>query len=53
MSDAHVADIDKRVSMALATLRDGSPARLDYLVVDRSRQVVASSDILRRRTRKE
>jgi signal transduction histidine kinase len=44
MREVRVADIDKRVSMALRTLRDGSPVRLAYLVVDPSRRVVASSD---------
>jgi two-component system sensor histidine kinase HydH len=44
MREVRVADIDKRVSSALATLRDGSPARLDYLVVDAEGWVVASSD---------
>jgi signal transduction histidine kinase len=43
MREVRVADIDKRVSMALATLRNGSPARVDYLVVDASRRVVAAS----------
>jgi two-component system sensor histidine kinase HydH len=44
MRDVRVADIDKRVSVALATLRSGSPPRLDYLVVDSIGEVVASSD---------
>ena len=44
MREVRVADIDKRVSMALSTLRDGSPVRLDYWVVDPSRHVVAASD---------
>ena len=44
MREVRVADIDKRVSLALATLRDGSPLRLAYLVVDPSGRVVASSD---------
>src|SRR3990172_5596900 len=34
MREVRVADIDKRVSLALATLRDGSPIRLAYLVMD-------------------
>ena len=44
MREVRVADIDKRVSMALVTLRDGSPNRLAYLVVDTDAHVVASSD---------
>ncbi len=44
MREIRVADIDKRVSMGLATLRNGSPVRIDYLVVDAERRVVASSD---------
>jgi two-component system sensor histidine kinase HydH len=44
MREVRVGDIDKRVSVALQTLRDGSPARLDYLVVDPEVGVVASSD---------
>ena len=44
MREIRVADIDKRVSMALVTLRDGSPIRLDYLVVDAEGRVVASTD---------
>jgi signal transduction histidine kinase len=44
MREIQVADIDKRISSALATLRDGSRVRLDYLVVDQSRGVIASSN---------
>ncbi len=44
MREIRVADIDKRVSMALTTLREGSPVRTDYLVVDPERSVVAASD---------
>jgi signal transduction histidine kinase len=44
MREIRVADIDKRVSVALMTLRDGSPVRLDYLVVDLTNEVVAASD---------
>jgi signal transduction histidine kinase len=44
MREVRVADIDKRVSLALATLRDGSEARVDYWVVDAGGSVVASSD---------
>lgn len=44
MREIRVGDIDKRVSVALQTLRDGSPARLGYLVVDPGLGVVASSD---------
>ena len=44
MRDVRVADIDKRVAMALAILRGGSPVRLDYLVVDPGGRVVAASD---------
>ena len=35
MREIRVADIDKRISVALATLRDGGAARLEYLVLDR------------------
>lgn len=44
MREVRVDDIDKRISVALATLRDGSPVRLDYLVLDRDERVVASSN---------
>jgi signal transduction histidine kinase len=44
MREIRVGDIDKRISSALATLRDGSPVRLDYLVVDREHRVIASSN---------
>jgi len=44
MREIRVADIDKRVSMSLTTLRDGNPGRLDYWVVDPQARVVASSD---------
>jgi signal transduction histidine kinase len=44
MREVRVADIDKRISMALATFRAGSPVRLGYLVVDREGRVVASSE---------
>jgi signal transduction histidine kinase len=44
MREIRVDDIDKRVSAALATLRDGDPARIDYLVVNRAKRVVASSN---------
>src|SRR5262245_59869060 len=44
MREIRVGDIDKRVSLALRTLRDGSPTRLDYLVVETDGGVVASSD---------
>jgi hypothetical protein len=44
MREIRVDDIDKRVSAALATLRDGDSSRIDYLVVDRSKRVVASSN---------
>lgn len=43
MREIRVDDIDKRVSAALAILRDGDPARIDYLVVNRANRVVASS----------
>jgi two-component system sensor histidine kinase HydH len=43
MREIRVADIDKRISQALTTLRDGSPARVDYLVADQDRTIVASS----------
>ena len=44
MREVRVADVDKRVSMALRTLREGSAVRQDYLVLDVSRRVVASSN---------
>jgi signal transduction histidine kinase len=44
MREVRVADIDKRISAALATLCEGDPLRLAYLVVDPSRRVVASND---------
>jgi len=44
MREVRVADIDKRVSSALTTLRHGNAVRLDYLVVDRDRRVVAASN---------
>jgi signal transduction histidine kinase len=43
MREIRVGDIDKRISRALATLRDGSSVRLDYLVADSERRVVAAS----------
>jgi signal transduction histidine kinase len=43
MREIRVSDIDKRVSAALQTLREGDEARLEYLVVDRTRRVLASS----------
>ena len=43
MRDIRVADVDKRVALALATLRDGSPLHLDYLVVSAGGDVVAAS----------
>jgi len=43
MREIRVGDIDKRISRALATLRDGSSVRLDYLVTDRDGRVVAAS----------
>ena len=43
MREIRVGDIDKRISRSLATLRDGSSVRLDYLVADRERRVVAAS----------
>jgi signal transduction histidine kinase len=43
MRDLRVADIDKRVARALAILRDGGPARRDYVVVSQSGELVASS----------
>jgi two-component system sensor histidine kinase HydH len=44
MREVRVDDIDKRVSAALATLRDGDPARLDYLVLTQDRRAIASSN---------
>ena len=43
MREIRVADIDKRVSQALRTLRNGGAARRDYVVVDPSGSVVAGS----------
>lgn len=43
MREIRVGDIDKRVSAALQTLREGDEGRLEYLVVDRTRRVLASS----------
>lgn len=44
MREIRVDDIDKRVSAALAILRNGDPARIDYLVVNRAKRVIASSN---------
>lgn len=44
MREIRVGDIDKRVSQALATLREGSDSRLGYFVVDTSGRVVAASE---------
>jgi signal transduction histidine kinase len=44
MREVRVADVDKRISMALATLRDGDPSRSDYVVLDTGGRVVASSN---------
>jgi signal transduction histidine kinase len=44
MREIRVDDIDKRVSAGLATLRNGDPARIDYLVVNRAKRVIASSN---------
>lgn len=44
MREIRVADIDKRISVALATLRGGGAARLGYLVIDRAGGVIAASD---------
>jgi signal transduction histidine kinase len=44
MREIRVDDIDKRVSLALATLRDGGLARIDYLVVNRTQRAIASSN---------
>jgi signal transduction histidine kinase len=43
MRDIRVSDVDKRVALALATLREGSPLRLDYLVALAGGEVVAAS----------
>ncbi|MGH0035513.1 MAG: sensor histidine kinase [Myxococcota bacterium] len=43
MRDLRVADLDKRVSHALMTLRGGHPARLDYLVHDAAGHILAAS----------
>jgi len=44
MREIRVADIDKRIASALATLREASAARIEYLVEDETGTVVASSD---------
>jgi len=44
MREIRVDDIDKRISTALATLRGGDPARVDYLVATHGRHVIASSN---------
>jgi signal transduction histidine kinase len=44
MRDVRVGDVDKRVSMALATLRAGDASAHDYYVLDADRQVVAASE---------
>lgn len=44
MREIRVGDIDKRIAVALMTLRDGSDARLDYLVIDGVGRVVAASE---------
>ncbi len=43
MRELRVSDVDKRVAGALATLRDGSLLRLDYLAVSAGGEVVAAS----------
>jgi signal transduction histidine kinase len=43
MREVRVSDIDKRISMALGTLRDGSESRIAYMVVAPSGRVVAAS----------
>lgn len=44
MRDVRVGDIDKRVSAALATLRDADAKRLGYWVIDESGRVIAATD---------
>ncbi|HEU4427686.1 MAG TPA: HAMP domain-containing sensor histidine kinase [Myxococcota bacterium] len=44
MRDVRVGDVDKRVSMALATLRAGQASAHDYYVLDAEERVVAASD---------
>ena len=44
MRDVRVADLDKRVSMALATLRAGDSLPHQYFVVDLQARVVAASE---------
>lgn len=44
MREIRVGDIDKRVAVALATLRDGSAVRRDYLVIGPKGRAVAASD---------
>jgi signal transduction histidine kinase len=43
MRELRVLDVDKRVAVALATLRDGSPLRLDYLALSSAGDVVTAS----------
>ncbi len=43
MRDVRVADIDKRVARALATLKSGNASRLDYFVAEPDGHVVAAS----------
>jgi len=44
MREIRVGDIDKRISVALATLREGGDARLGYLVLAGDGEPVAASD---------
>lgn len=44
MREVRVGDIDKRISQALATLRNGKALRLDYVVLDQAGQAVAASN---------
>jgi signal transduction histidine kinase len=44
MREIRVGDIDKRISRSLTTLRDGSPARAAYVVLDADGRVVAATD---------
>ncbi len=44
MREIRVSDLDKTISQALAALVTGHEARVGYLVVDRDRRVIASSE---------
>src|SRR5215470_12327717 len=44
MREIRIADLDKRICSFLASVKRGSPACVDLLVLDRTGQVVASSN---------